>query len=707
MMMGRTSPPKHRHDGTSPLPLGMDWSPPPKKWNGRETVWPHDPRTGWSYCVSVPSWIALPKSQSSSSDPVVFYRVQVGVQSPEGITTTRGVLRRFNDFLKLYADLKRAFPKKSLPSAPPKGLLRMRSRALLDERRYSLEGWMTKLLSDIQISRSIVIASFLELEAAARSSCLEANEPSSDADPSASSSSSALVGSLSIRSDYGSDTVYETSELGTSLDRDDNSDPGLEDLKMYEDLTTPIENLVRYGMSNIDEGLLMGESILDQLEGHRKNKALTKFTDNGNVQKDASLSFERVDRLFDAEPSRAVHARRLSSESIGSDSSSIRGSEISNSWTPNMLSEANIDLNSAEGSRAMGGLGSPELQLHNGEQILLPVDQQSKLNQILMFMQRRLVTAKTDMEDMITRLNQESAVKEYLTTRVKDLEVELDTTKQKSKENLQQALSIEKERVTKMQWDMEELRRKSVEMEWSLKSQEDKLRGGSASASSFQEKDELLRELNAAKEQINTLLKQHEVSETKAKSDIKVLVKEVKSLRKSQNELKQQLQQSQLEKSETVQLLKEEREQNADALASRKKLLEDCEILHSQLQECSIKLKEEITTSADSSTMDSFLELLTKSDSQITQAFAEVHSIAEEIDITSEVDDIHSSLKMVDNELRKILADLITNNTKLRRQVNFLVRSALEFNTASHQETGEESPSVGTVLKKIVETWEL
>ncbi|KAK9130639.1 hypothetical protein Sjap_011126 [Stephania japonica] len=30
--MQRQSPPKHRHDGTSPLPLGMDWSPPPKKW---------------------------------------------------------------------------------------------------------------------------------------------------------------------------------------------------------------------------------------------------------------------------------------------------------------------------------------------------------------------------------------------------------------------------------------------------------------------------------------------------------------------------------------------------------------------------------------------------------------------------------------------------------------------------------------------------
>lgn len=39
-----------------------------------------------------------------------FYRVQVGVQSPEGITTVRGVLRRFNDFLKLFSHVSTKFP---------------------------------------------------------------------------------------------------------------------------------------------------------------------------------------------------------------------------------------------------------------------------------------------------------------------------------------------------------------------------------------------------------------------------------------------------------------------------------------------------------------------------------------------------------------------------------------------------------------------
>lgn len=50
-----------------------------------------------------------------------------------------------------------------------------------------------------------------------------------------------------------------------------------------------------------------------------------------------------------------------------------------------------------------------------------------------------------------------------------DLEVELKTCKQKSRENLQQALLVERERFTQMQWDMEELRRKSMEMELKLK----------------------------------------------------------------------------------------------------------------------------------------------------------------------------------------------------------------------------------------------
>lgn len=152
-----------------------------------------------------------------------FYGVKVGIQSPEGITTTRTVPRRFNDFLNLYSEvlqefiiflvskhyhflichfflqLKKEFPKKSLPPHPPKSLLKTRSKKVLVnvcsfftsfsilffinlwdllhyilnwfkllQRMCALEGWMTKLLSDIDVSRTAHVAIFLELEAAAR-----------------------------------------------------------------------------------------------------------------------------------------------------------------------------------------------------------------------------------------------------------------------------------------------------------------------------------------------------------------------------------------------------------------------------------------------------------------------------------------------------------------------------------------------------------
>ena len=68
--------------------------------------------------------------------------------------------------------------------------------------------------------------------------------------------------------------------------------------------------------------------------------------------------------------------------------------------------------------------------------------------------------------------------------------------------------------------------------------------------STAEEKDAMLQELNTTKEQLNNISKQYEELEAKSKADIKVLVKEVKSLRKSQKELKQVVGQSLSEKSE-------------------------------------------------------------------------------------------------------------------------------------------------------------
>ncbi|EOY29446.1 Phox domain-containing protein isoform 1 [Theobroma cacao] len=711
-MMQRRSPPKHRHDGTSPLPLGMDWSPPPRKWNGRETVWPHDPRTGWSYCVTIPSWIFLPKSRDS--DPVVFYRVQVGVQSPEGVTTTRGVLRRFNDFLKLFTDLKKTFPKKSLPPAPPKGLMRLKSRTLLEERRCSLEEWMTKLLSDIDLSRSVTVASFLELEAAARSSFQEVNDHSSEANVAGnntissleippSSSISHLAGSSSITSDYGSDTAYETSELGTPrLGRDDSSEIGLGDLTLDEDLTGSIEKFVKYGMSNIDEGLFMGQTILEQLEDFPKHKSHTrninntlgKDSCNGNGSRVSFLAGNGLELFSEPEPAKmAGHTRKLSTESVGSDVSSLRGSDMSNSGIPNLSVDGSLDLpGTAEVLCTMGTLGNSVSQFSGDTQIVIPLDQRHKMNRVLLTMQRRLVTAKTDMEDLIARLNQEIAVKGYLKTKVKDLEVELESTKQKNKENLQQAILIERERFTQVQWEMEELRRKSLEMELKLNpKQDEKQITETIIRSADEEKDAMLQELNATKEQLKNISRQYEELEAKSKADIKLLVKEVKSLRKSQKQLKQEAGQSLSEKSEAEVQLQQERQFSKHVRTARENLLNECRHLHDRLLQCTVNLSadDDENLIKNYSLVEDALDLLTTSDDKITTLLAEAQLLAQE---GSTAADDHYDTR-IDDELRKIIADIFTDNAKLRKQVNSLIRHRLKCDIMSKNNNKELNKS--------------
>lgn len=60
----------------------------------------------------------------------------------------------------------------------------------------------------------------------------------------------------------------------------------------------------------------------------------------------------------------------------------------------------------------------------------------------------------------------------------------------------------------------------------------------------------LQQELDASKEQLENLQKRYEELEAKSKVEVKVLVKEVKSLRSAQMELKQELSRTQEEKTE-------------------------------------------------------------------------------------------------------------------------------------------------------------
>ncbi|CAH8274628.1 unnamed protein product [Arabidopsis lyrata] len=625
----------------------------------------------------------------------------------------RGVLRRFNDFLKLLTDLKRTFPRKSFPSAPPKGLLRMKSRAVLEERRCSLEEWITKLLSDIELARSVVVASFLELEAAARSACQDVDQNASDTNNDRSSTSSSPMvhpslslfhaGGSSLTSDYGSDTAYETSEVGSpSLGQDDISEIGTEDLTLDEDLTNPIEKLVNFSMSNIDEGLSMSETILEQLEDFPKHKVRSRYVNNilgkdvynGNALKGVFLANNGARLLSEPESSThsVMHDRKLSAESA--EGFSLHTGETLTSGLLSSSSDSHLDLRRGPGvSLGTGLVYNPERQ--GSAQIVLPLELRNKLNRILLATNERLVNAKTDMEDLIARLNQEIAVKDYLNKKVNDLEGELETTKQRSKENLEQAIMSERERFNQMQWDMEELRQKSYEMEMKLKSRED----GSSHAeptvqSTISEKHVLSKELDARKQQLEDLSRRYEESEAKSKADIKVLVKEVKSLRRSHVELEKELTQSLTDKTKAEKLLQEERKLLENTVAARKKLLSDCRILHDRLKEYNLNLSIDGNGNFvdDSTTVSDALRLLSISDDQIEEAHLlsgfDENAAAQDIDKSLSMD---TETRIMEDELRKILANIFVENAKLRKQVNSAMLRALQNDVKTTEDVNEEN----------------
>uniref|UniRef100_A0A0A9CY00 Uncharacterized protein n=1 Tax=Arundo donax TaxID=35708 RepID=A0A0A9CY00_ARUDO len=221
---------------------------------------------------------------------------------------------------------------------------------------------------------------------------------------------------------------------------------------------------------------VLGEAILDQSDEHvssvlnHRTGSLVFLEHDG---RNGSVASYRGVVSEDDHDSNPGHARKDSAESIGSDLSSLRGSELSAPGASSSLWDGPVDLPSGmDGhSSQTEHLTGLDMQLLDDvdAQVILPNDQKQKLTRLLITMQRRIGTAKTDMEDLIARLNQEAAVKEYLTTKVKDLEVELEATKQKGRETLQQAILAERERITQMQWDMDELRRKYSEMESNLK----------------------------------------------------------------------------------------------------------------------------------------------------------------------------------------------------------------------------------------------
>ncbi|CAM6016308.1 unnamed protein product [Sphagnum balticum] len=733
--MSRRSPPRHRHDGTSPLPLGMDASPPPSQWNGAQTKWPHDSRSGWSYCAFIPSWVVLPEAKAvdgSFINPIVFFRVQVGIQSPEGVSTLRGILRRFSDFLKLFAALKRFFPKKKLPAAPAKhSLMRMNSNnSLLQERRYALEDWLGRLLADIVISRSAPMASFLELEAAARFGLPPTNDASSHLEPSSNSRVSWIAGGSSIASgglsnlEFGSDGTYTDSGVGTSMKGSDN---GLE-IEMKA-LAIEEQSTIVAVQSDCGDNLLPDQSTVLRTASHN--------TEEGNqggltgVSSEVSgLEASMMNSLADIGYGKLeIHHRRVASQdSIASEISSVPGSELSRGILSDMPLEGSSWglAGSGEPSGKDGMVADPDLL--KGIGLIVPVDQRGKVRLLMVTLQRRLAVVKADMEDVLARLKQETAVKEFLTAKVRDLEGEVDRLRRKGREVLQEAVLTERDHVTSLQWELEECRAALHAAEETAHTYQDarvQTEQGQKEAEVKLERAE--KAMQEMVQQLQSLQSDRDAVESQARTDKKLLVKEVRSLRQSQNELKQEAAHA-LEAKAALELsLQEEKHRQEEGRSARLKFLHEMGMLRKRLQECRVEiLAKEDDTSANENRvaagMTDAFELLSTSDNRISLLLAEAQLLAQD-DVepaarngsptkghkphsngdtgrsNQQGADLQASSSDMEMEsaFKKMLTDMFIDQAQLQRSLNSLTRNALVSN---QQQRKDPVPAEASVVKQ-------
>lgn len=229
----------------------------------------------------------------------------------------------------------------------------------------------------------------------------------------ASSDVSVIAGSSSITSDHGDETS-EISELGTPRRDGDFTDLGMEKSTYEQDLVDP------------NVGMFNGNFIRESLQRFSKHKMPTEIEGN-NIARD------RVrEDTSDAKPLRLDgteffpeldyykqdgHVRRLSAESLGSDLSSVRASEVFNSVVANVVGDGDVSGGS-ELPRNVDSFNKSDLEVPVDSLVAFPSDERIQLNRVLITLQRRLATARTDAENLIARLNQEVAVRQFLSTKV-------------------------------------------------------------------------------------------------------------------------------------------------------------------------------------------------------------------------------------------------------------------------------------------------
>ncbi|KAJ7514766.1 hypothetical protein O6H91_23G058500 [Diphasiastrum complanatum] len=607
---------------------------------------------------------------------------------------------------------------------------------------------MGRLLEDLQVSRSAPIASFLELEAAARSAMnafSEAQQASNSAVsnlqiPSSSfqKRTSPISGSWTGGgSSVASEPLSSACSDGITTPRTE-SDKGLEiemellvieqeaesDAKVgpYEDANFGLHNKLESAQGELPRGVHEEEDLVfsdkeAHLLGVESSVVAGEIQVNTfNLSPSSSVTGTEVLPTGNTELLRPPHQRKPSVESLTSESSYRESEPATALVVRNKMGQL------------LESLPHFDPDFLKEVEITVCMDQRERVKRVISALQRRFAITKADMEDLITRSNQETATTKFLTTKVRDLEAELNTIQHKNRLALQQAISFEHEHVISLQWEVEETRASLMNIEEAVHIEKEGRAIAEEQLHAAQSTCEILeQQILHLTEKNKRLEKDRDSLEAQARADMKVLAKELKNLRRSQPEIQEEIKQAIQAKVESELLLKEEKKKQERLKEAHASFLHEIATLHQRLKECSIDVLagEDIRTSSKVSGAHDTIELMTTSDNRIAVLLAEARLLAQEAatatDQPADNKDVEFALPFIGGVLqgkdnseslsfdemasaaatRKILTNILVDNALLRKAINSLSRGLL-FSYEKSPIASLEEPARKSILNRFL-----
>lgn len=213
--------------------------------------------------------------------------------------------------------------------------------------------------------------------------------------------SSDVPGSSSVTIDHVSDSADETSNASTLK----HGEASLKNLVSRN--STSEENVTDWHELITEYGLLDKSPFQEKLEFLSRTAGAAE---TGTITGEGISSGVRFQRLDGSD-------RKFQTEAIESDITHVRDSEVSIPGEPDLVNNGSIEIHDETRGNMYSAVGA-NTETQKDLAIVFQSEERYKLKRVIDMLKQRLETAKADTEDLISRLNQELAVRQFLSTKV-------------------------------------------------------------------------------------------------------------------------------------------------------------------------------------------------------------------------------------------------------------------------------------------------